>query len=359
MKFLFLVQGEGRGHMTQAIVLSQILTKNGHEISHTFIGESSRRIVPDYFYKNIPSPVEQVTSPNFVLDASNKSLKMGKTLAHNAMRLGIYRQSLKKIHQKVMETEPDVFINFYDFLGGFYFRFYHPRNVRHICIGHQFLTNHPSFPFAPGRATEKHLFLMNNQLTSQRCDRYLALSFGPYRPEKTGKTVVVPPLLNPEIKKGAVSHEDFLLGYMVNDGYAGEIIRWHERNKAHELHCFWDRKNAPRKYSPHENLTFHQLDNTLFSDMMRRCKGYVTTAGFESVCEAMYLQKPVLMVPVQNQYEQRCNALDAVKAGAGISADHFNLTPFLEFIEQYTPDNRFRRWEERAESILLEALTNL
>ena len=31
MKFLFIVQGEGRGHLTQAITLEEILRRNGHE----------------------------------------------------------------------------------------------------------------------------------------------------------------------------------------------------------------------------------------------------------------------------------------------------------------------------------------
>ena len=31
MKVLFIVQGEGRGHLTQAITLEEILRRNGHE----------------------------------------------------------------------------------------------------------------------------------------------------------------------------------------------------------------------------------------------------------------------------------------------------------------------------------------
>lgn len=52
---------------------------------------------------------------------------------------------------------------------------------------------------------------------------------------------------------------------------------------------------------------------------MGGCKAYLTTAGFESVCEALYLGKPVLMVPVH--VEQECNAWDAQKVGAGVRAD--------------------------------------
>lgn len=49
---------------------------------------------------------------------------------------------------------------------------------------------------------------------------------------------------------------------------------------------------------------------------MAGCKAYASTAGFESVCEAMYLGKPILMVPAH--IEQDCNAYDAEKSGAGI-----------------------------------------
>ena len=32
MKFLFIVQGEGRGHFTQAITLEDMLLRNGHQV---------------------------------------------------------------------------------------------------------------------------------------------------------------------------------------------------------------------------------------------------------------------------------------------------------------------------------------
>ena len=38
MKFLFIVQGEGRGHLTQAITLEEILLRNGHEQFAAFAG---------------------------------------------------------------------------------------------------------------------------------------------------------------------------------------------------------------------------------------------------------------------------------------------------------------------------------
>lgn len=46
---------------------------------------------------------------------------------------------------------------------------------------------------------------------------------------------------------------------------------------------------------------------------MQGCSGYVTTAGFESVCEAMYLGKPVMMIPTH--VEQEINAAMQLEPG--------------------------------------------
>lgn len=358
MKYLFLVQGEGRGHMTQAIALSKILNSNGHEVVHTFIGQSDRRVIPNYFLEQIESKVESIPSPNFILDKDNKSLNLTKSITYNARFLGRYKKSLEQINQKVKETKPNAIINFYDFLGGFYFRFYNPLDVKHICIGRQFLTNHPDFPFAPDRIIEKRLYLLNNKITSQNCDKYLALSFRPYDPIRIKKTIVVPPLLKEEIKYGNVVHEDFILGYMVNDGYAEELISWHTNNNAIKIHCFWDRKNMPEVFLPHENLTFHLINNSLFTNLMRRCMGYFSTAGIESISEAMYLRKPVLMIPVKGQYEQSCNAIDGELAGAGIRGSSFDISLLMDFLPIYKPNNDFHHWVNKAESVFLEELTN-
>jgi uncharacterized protein (TIGR00661 family) len=358
MKFLFLVQAEGRGHLTQAIVLSKILTSNGHEVVHTFIGQNNRRIIPNYFFEKIDSSIESIRSPNFILDKNNKALKLAKSIAYNARFLGTYRKSLEQIHQKVKETRPHAIINFYEILGGLYFRFYRPQHVSHICIGRPFLSNHPDFPYEPGRNIEKMLYLLNNKITSQNCDKYLALSFRPYDPPRINNTVVVPPLLKDEVKNGKANHEDFLLGYMVNDGYAEDLIKWHKNYMGLKIHCFWDRKDMPEQFIPHENLIFHLINDTLFHDLLIRCKGYISTAGFESICEAMFLEKPVLMVPVEGQYEQACNAIDGEISGAGIRGSSFGISKFIEYLPNHVPNKDFQNWVENAETIFLEELSN-
>ena len=52
MKVLFIVQGEGRGHLTQAITLEEILRRNGHEVVEVLVGKSNTRRLPGFFNRS-------------------------------------------------------------------------------------------------------------------------------------------------------------------------------------------------------------------------------------------------------------------------------------------------------------------
>ena len=234
--------------MTQALVLYDILQRNGHEVACVFIGTSGRRQIPDYFRDRIDCEIHPLPSPNFILDKKNKSLKLFDTIVFNIRYLGTYFRSLQTIHQQIREKQPHILINFYDFLGGFYFLFFHSK-TRHIVIGHQFLTEHPQFPFAPSRPLEKWLFLLNNRLTSLRSVRKIALSFAHYVPETEGNLVITPPLIREDITRLKVRNDGFILAYMVNDGYGEEIMAWHQKHRSVVVHCFWDRKDVPDEYT--------------------------------------------------------------------------------------------------------------
>ena len=43
MRFLFIIQGEGRGHFTQALALQQILQQKGDTLCAVLVGKSSHR----------------------------------------------------------------------------------------------------------------------------------------------------------------------------------------------------------------------------------------------------------------------------------------------------------------------------
>lgn len=333
MKFLFIVQGEGRGHMTQAIALSQKLESWGHTVSAVCIGKSARREIPTFVYQKITAPIYLFESPNFVTDEKQKSILLWKTITYNLSQIGKYQKSLGILDEQVKKYKPDVILNFYDMLGGLYKALYRPSG-HYWTIGHQYLIEHPDFPFAPGQPLGKWLFKLNTKITAINASKLLALSFRPMAPAANKKLYVLPPLLRKEVKNLQPKNDGFFLCYMVNPGYGQEVINFAKANPNVQIVAFWDHKSIPDGYNPVPNLIFHQVNDQLFLEKMASCKGLVSTAGFESICEAMYLGKPVMMVPVAGQYEQPCNAMDAEISGAGIQSTDFDFRKLIEYIDQ-------------------------
>lgn len=351
LKFLFIIQGEGRGHMTQAISMTQILKEMGHEVCAVCIGKSQRREIPEFVSRNIKVPIYLFDSPNFVTDKSQKSINISKTIWANLLKSKTFKNSLEQIDQLVKKHQPDVILNFYDLLGGIYNALYRPK-CRFWVIGHQYLIHHPEFPFAPGQPLQKLLFKINTHITSIGADSFLALSFRALGPHKVQNLTILPPLLRKEVKDLNPSKGEFFLAYMVNPGYAEEVINVAKNNPDLKIVAFWDKKGEPMTKQPLPNLTIHQVDDKLFLEKMATCKGLLSTAGFESVCEAMYLGKQVLMVPVNGQYEQACNALDAQISGAGWVGEKFDFKKFDTYLESVPPSTSVaKQWVDSFQTI--------
>ena len=66
MKYIFVVQGEGRGHFTQALSLKDILERNGHNVVAVMVGCSAKRTLPGFFSEKIKTEVIRFQSPNFL-----------------------------------------------------------------------------------------------------------------------------------------------------------------------------------------------------------------------------------------------------------------------------------------------------
>jgi UDP:flavonoid glycosyltransferase YjiC (YdhE family) len=88
---------------------------------------------------------------------------------------------------------------------------------------------------------------------------------------------------------------------------------------------------------------------------MASARGVACTAGFESVSEAAYLGKQVLMIPVENHFEQFLNARDAERTGIGLADTAFRLSRLLEPVRTEVTAN-FRDWVDQAETIAMNAV---
>ena len=333
--------------MTQALALKPMLEDAGHEVSAVLMGHSKSRRVPDFFLNKIDAPLIYFDSPNFAIDASEKSVKVWPTVAQNLRRSPEFKESLEDIHVATERYRPDVIINFFEPLAGIY-NLVRTSNVPMVCIGHQYMYHHPAYPFSPGKWAQRMGAKYFTRLSAFSAKRKLALSF--YHAEDRPRLSVMPPLLRKELFDLPLDQEEpFFLIYLLNKGYADAVIKWHKRFPDVELHCFWDNPQQSEVFSYDETLTFHQLHDLKFIGMMARCKGLICTAGFESVCEAMYLGKSILAVPVKGHIEQYWNALDLFKYGGGLCDTSFNMERLLTVSRvDRELTQAFRQWVNRA-----------
>ena len=242
MKFLFIVQGEGRGHLTQALTLEEHLLREGHEVVEVLVGKSRNRELPTFFRQKLKAPLSRFESPNFLPTPANRKNNLTGSILYNIVRLPAFSRSILFIRQRIKASGADIVVNFYELLTGLTYLFCRPES-RQICIGHQYLFLHKDFRFPRVNRTQLGLLKMFTRLTAIGSDRMLALSFSRMADDKKQRIYVVPPLLRKEVLQQTVSEGHYIHGYMVNSGFSSQVMAWHKAYPHIPLRFFWDRKN--------------------------------------------------------------------------------------------------------------------
>lgn len=356
MRYVFIVQGEGRGHLTQAMTLESLLRERGHEVVKVLVGKSTGRRLPAFFLEGIKAEVIQFDSMNFMPSADHRKPDMVSTILFNSFNMHRYYPSIQAIRDQINASGADVVVNFYELLAGMTYFFYE-MDVPMVSIGHQYLFLHRDFGLPRHKFPGSMALDFFSRLTSVGSVKHLALSFREMPPDDEHDIVVVPPLLRKEVLELQPCTGDYIHGYMLNTGFSRDVEQWHSEHPEVPLRFFWDNWDAGKVHKVDDTLSFYLIDDKEFLRQMAGCKAYASTAGFESVCEAMYLGKPILMVP--SHIEQKINAFDAGRSGAGVSCDHFDLSALIDFSATFVRDENFPRWARSASDMIIRELENI
>lgn len=354
MKYLFIVQGEGHGHLTQALALEEILTARGHEVVEVLVGKGYAAELPDFFLSRVKAPVSTFFSPGIQLKGDGKHANLLQSALTACRHLPRCVRSMRRLKQRIERSGADAVVNFYEVICGLTYLFLAP-SIPQVCIAHQYLFLHPqfAFPLFSGRRRLRMLRFFT-RLTCLEAAECLALSFYSLPADaKTGITVV-PPLLRGEVLRSHPADGDYVHGYMLNAGFVEELLAWHKEHPQVRLQFYRSDPDALQAEQIDDTLTLLQPDGASFLRSMAGCRAYATTAGFESVCEAIFMGKPVLMVPTH--VEQECNAFDAARYGAGVISDNFDLSPLLDFARTYSPKQEFPAWVRSAGGVIAARL---
>lgn len=359
MRIFFFIQGEGRGHQTQAIALHDILVRAGHEVTGAIVGTAPGRGVPAMLSRHFRFPLTALSSPALQYSHRDKGLAVWRTFSRNARYIPAFWKQGEEADRIIAGHRPDLIINFYEMLCGIW-QWRCRRPIPVLSVAHQYLLEHKAFPIRHSTGYFHRVALDNvSRLSAVGTTLRLALSF--YEFPDDGTIRVIPPLLRPELRTLQVQDEGFLLAYMTHYKLGSDLEDWCNRHPDVPVEAFWDHPEHREPYRPLPNLVFHPVDPVAFLDAMRRCKGLVSTSGFESISEAMYFGKPVMLFPTPRHFEQEINARDAVQAGAGIRAESFrDLDLFLDYLPHYeSVQARFRAWYDQGEARWLKLIAEV
>ncbi|MEZ5072827.1 MAG: glycosyltransferase family protein [Bacteroidales bacterium] len=349
---LFIVQCEGRGHLSQSMALARLLEGQGHEVVAVYAGSEGMGELPGYFREAFGDRLRTFAAPVFLRLPNRQGIRVGATLGINLLRARRYLRAIRMLRRALGEHEPDLVFNFYELVGALALR-KAPPGIRRVAVGHHLFLHLQHYP-CKGMPASRLLFGWLSRLILASSDRAWALSY--QSGEGREKILVVPPLVRPDFLALPRKRGDRLLAYFLEEGYVWALIAAAHRDPALRADVFVapaTLEQIPGEQVP-PGLRLHPLSGPGFREHLARCRGLISTSGFDSLAEAACLGVPVAVVPSKGHFEQRCNARDAEANGFAVVLDSLDRIP-AEALPRFDP-TPFRAWAGRWEEILAREL---
>lgn len=173
--------------------------------------------------------------------------------------------------------------------------------VRNIALSHQAAFLSSKTPRPPKRSVVAEMLLQQFAPTES------AVGFHFQRYDD----FIKPPIIREEVQELKPAEENYITVY---------LPAWSPTALTRFFHKFprvdWQ-VFSPECIRPQQlkNVWLRPVSHKPFLKSIERCKGVMTSAGFEMCAEAMFLHKKLIAIPIQNQYEQQCNAAALKKMG--------------------------------------------
>lgn len=301
MKIFYAVQATGNGHISRAMQLLPYLRTYGHV---------------DIFLSGSNSQLS--------LDVPVKYRNAGLSLFYNNSGGLDYRKIVSaanpvRVWDAVKELPVenyDVVINDFECITSLACAY---KKVRSVNFGHQ-ASFHSSLVPRPASKNSVGEFILKHYA---KASQYVGLHFEQY------DDFIFEPVIKKEILHAKPKKKNHITVYL--SSYKDEVIaKYFKQVPNFQFHIFSKEVNQNRTEA---NLTFIPVSDKLFTESMISSFGVITGAGFETPAEALHLGKKLMVIPIQGQYEQLCNAAALEKMG---------VTVLSKIDEQFV--NAFEQW---------------
>lgn len=286
MKILYAIQGTGNGHLTRATEIIPILKEKG-DLDILISGNECEI--------KLEHPVKyQFYGLNFT---QGKKGGIDFWSSYKKMKLSRFFKEIKSLNLK----EYDLIINDFEPVSAWAAKL---NNSNIVSLSHQNAVLDKASPKYNKHIIEKLIL----KYYAPAKTKY-GLHFNCY------SASTFTPIIRKKIRQIKVTNKGHFTVYL--PAYKHDkivkilsqipIVKWHVFSRETTRLIF------------KKNITIYPVNEFDFIKSMASCDGVLCGAGFETPSEALFLEKKLMVIPMKNQYEQKCNALALKKMGVFVS----------------------------------------
>ena len=282
------VMGDARGHISRALTIAREMPQ--HEFLFAGGGKFYRILQENgYQVENVP------ITPTVI---RNHRVDIGGTVAYGVAGLARMGPAIKRVKAIIREYDPDLIISDYEFVT-----MWAARMMGRPCVSldNQHLLTECRYDLPPGQRLSRYLTCFLIRYLFSGASHYLITSFHRLPPADPAMIEVFPPLIKAKVKDLTPSIDDHVLVYLRGNNFAALIERLKESRRRVFIYGLGEKP-------PQGNLIFKNTSEDGFLTDLASCRYVITTGGHSLISEALYLEKPLLCLPVHFFYEQYFNA---------------------------------------------------
>lgn len=318
-KILYGVAGEGFGHSSRSEMFGRKLIEAGHEIMFAASRKSHHYLEPVFSER-----VKHVHGLRFVY--LNGSVRPLSTLWRNVVDYTKgYATNRRLFEQEVQMFKPDMVISdFEPFSAWWAWR----NKVPCLSVDHEHLLTLARMDKEPRYRVERWMANVVTRGYHTFANTYIILNFFNV-PLRNTSAVLVPPVVRPIVLEYEAGREDHIVVYSTD---SGEDFRNHILTRLMRFGRQRFRIYGFNREGVMANCTFKKSSAREFVSDLASCRGVIATAGFSLISECLHFGKRMLLMPVQDQYEQIVNAYYVDKLDLGMRTETLTTASIEAFL---------------------------
>jgi uncharacterized protein (TIGR00661 family) len=302
---IYAMSGEGRGHATRARVVVEAL-RGRHQLTLFASACAYDLLAPRY--RGTDVRVVRIPGLHFAYSAPGR-VDLVRTMSEAALfrlALGDY---VERILPEIDRVRPDLVIADFEPIAP---RAAQRRGVPFISFDHQHylvVSDFGGLPFTVRQQARASAPFVEALYDWQRATIVSSFYRIPLKPAHRD-TVWVGTLIRPEVREARPERGNHLVAYIRRQAPPETLDALARSGREVRLYGLGAQ-------APVGSIRFLAIDERRFVEDLATCDAVVSTAGNQLVGEALYLRKPLLVMPEAWNFEQSVNAHFLERTGAG------------------------------------------